>query len=202
MTNEDRELEQLAATWRASTPVGLEGLARRVRLRRLRSALVLGVDFAVSALALCVLGWLLVHQPSPLWVVWIVFMATFTIALLALSIGARRGTWRGESDLLGLLEQSRRQARASILLARGAGVATLSVLAFTAGWAAFEASQLAQPSPAQIRTRVLVYGLVAVYGAGWLVGCRRWIRRKTGELASLDAARAQMASAPRAEGTS
>jgi hypothetical protein len=66
------------------------------------------------------------------------------------------------------------------------------ILAFTAGWATFEAWQLDEPAAAEIHRRALVYGCALLYGIGWLVGCRLWIRRKNEELAWLERASVEL----------
>jgi hypothetical protein len=196
MRDDDREWQDLAAAWRGSQPVPLAGLAERVRRRNRRAAAVLASEAVVSVAALGVLGWLLSTSPSPLWLVWIAFMATTTVALLAFSIRARAGTWRPERPgVQGLLELSSHQARASIRLARGGMLATLLFLAFTAGWATFETWQLHDPTAAEIQRRALVYGGVLLYCIGWWVGCRIWTRRKHDELTRLERARAELGAA-------
>jgi hypothetical protein len=187
MTNDEREWEELANRWRESDPVRLDGLAERTRRRNRWSALLLAGETLLSVAALGVLGWLLSTGPGPLWLVWTAFMATMTVTLLAFSFRARAGTWRApKPGTVGLVELALRQTRSSIRLARGGILATLLVLAFTAGWAAFEGWQLGEPTVAELRRRALVYGGVLLYGVGWLLGCRQWIRRQRSSLARLE----------------
>jgi hypothetical protein len=193
-TNDDRAFEELAVAWRATQPAPLSGLAAKIRRRNRWSAVVIGGEVAVSLGALGTLGWLLSTGPTPLWLVWIAFMGATTVALMTFSIRARAGTWRAERPgVLGLLELSIRQTRSSIRLARGAALATLLVLAFTAGWATLEAWELEDPTPEGIARRAIAYGAVLLYCLGWLLGCRSWIRRKTREQKELEQALADLA---------
>jgi hypothetical protein len=165
----------------------LDGLTARVRRRNRWSALIVGVEIALSVIGLAVLGWFLSTGPPSLWIVWVAFMAVTTIAALAFSLHTRAGTWRAERPgMLGLLELSIRQARSSIRLARGTWLGTLLVLAFTAGWATLEIWQLEDPTSREIRIRALAYGGALLYLLGWLVGCKLWLRRKHEELAGLE----------------
>jgi len=176
--------------WRGQSVPSMDDLRRRVRRKRWRMGLFVGLEMLLSLYVIGLLLWLLLHPGFPaLMKFWVALMLPLVLVTQAMFLHVRRGTWRamGE-DLPALLALLRRRALAGIRLAK--------LWAWSNGLQALTAALCFAPELTLQRwrhdpwlRRVVEWnvGVNVVLLGALFAGCAWYIRRQRRKLAEVEA---------------
>lgn len=136
--NTQDEWTQWRDSWQRQPVVDVHRLRRQVRHKRWRMFAMVAFEAVSSLFALVQTAWLMQHPLLGLrWKIFSVGAMVLILALWALSLGVRRGTWRASGDRVDdLLRLTAHRARAGIRLGWVGlyGLAVLLVFVIALAW--------------------------------------------------------------------